>query len=223
MKILCVSDIHGDLDGVVEVRNYLIQKSIKTVFLLGDYTAGFKDLNRNTVDVEYTINILGGNAKVYALPGNCDHPQVLGIFEENKVNFHEKVVELDGMKFIGMGGSPPTPFGTPSELSEDEIYKRLTALFMEAGKGEIGLVTHFTPKDTACDAIPSGAHVGSTALRRVIEERQPLLSVVGHIHESGGKEDKIGRTTVMNVGPLSHGNAVVIDTEVMSLKHVSLG
>jgi Icc-related predicted phosphoesterase len=41
--------------------------------------------------------------------------------------------------------------------------------------------------------------VGSTAVRRVIEERQPLLSVHGHIHESGG-ERKLGATVSVNPG-----------------------
>ncbi len=40
-------------------------------------------------------------------------------------------------------------------------------------------------------------HVGSRAVRRVIEEYQPILGLHGHIHESGGV-DKIGRTIVLN-------------------------
>jgi len=40
--------------------------------------------------------------------------------------------------------------------------------------------------------------VGSVAVRRFIEERQPLLTLHGHIHESarltGDWQDRIGRT-----------------------------
>jgi len=47
--------------------------------------------------------------------------------------------------------------------------------------------------------------VGSTAVRRLIEERQPLLSIHGHIHESAG-ERKIGETLSLNPGSeANHG------------------
>jgi Icc-related predicted phosphoesterase len=47
--------------------------------------------------------------------------------------------------------------------------------------------------------------VGSRAVRRLIEEFQPLLSVHGHIHESGG-ERRIGETLCINPGSeANHG------------------
>jgi uncharacterized protein len=47
--------------------------------------------------------------------------------------------------------------------------------------------------------------VGSTAVRRLIENYQPLLAVHGHIHESGG-ERKIGQTLCINPGSeANHG------------------
>ena len=41
--------------------------------------------------------------------------------------------------------------------------------------------------------------VGSTAVREAIEQRQPLLSLHGHIHEGRGAV-KIGRTLAINPG-----------------------
>ena len=45
-------------------------------------------------------------------------------------------------------------------------------------------------------------NVGSIAIRRFIEERQPLLTMHGHIHESarlsGSWKDQIGRTTMLS-------------------------
>ncbi len=47
--------------------------------------------------------------------------------------------------------------------------------------------------------------VGSTAVRRIIEEHQPALTIHGHIHESGG-ERKIGKTVCINPGSeANHG------------------
>ena len=48
------------------------------------------------------------------------------------------------------------------------------------------------------DHVPLDVHVGSIAIKRFIEDRQPLLTLHGHIHESarltGSWRQKIGRT-----------------------------
>jgi Icc-related predicted phosphoesterase len=48
------------------------------------------------------------------------------------------------------------------------------------------------------DNAPLDVHVGSIAIRRFIEERQPLITLHGHVHESarltGSWQEKIGRT-----------------------------
>jgi Icc-related predicted phosphoesterase len=48
------------------------------------------------------------------------------------------------------------------------------------------------------DHVPLDVHIGSIAMRRFIEARQPLLTLHGHVHESarltGSWRDRIGRT-----------------------------
>jgi Icc-related predicted phosphoesterase len=48
------------------------------------------------------------------------------------------------------------------------------------------------------DHVPLDVHVGSIAIRRFVEERQPLVTLHGHVHESarltGRWRDRIGRT-----------------------------
>src|SRR5262249_38572621 len=46
------------------------------------------------------------------------------------------------------------------------------------------LVTHSPPRDTACDLVQSGAHVGSRAIRAFVERHQPPALLSGHIHEA---------------------------------------
>jgi Icc-related predicted phosphoesterase len=52
------------------------------------------------------------------------------------------------------------------------------------------------------DHVPLDVHVGSIAVRRFIELRQPLLTLHGHIHESaritGSWKDQIGRTQLFS-------------------------
>ncbi|MCB2229477.1 metallophosphoesterase [bacterium] len=52
------------------------------------------------------------------------------------------------------------------------------------------------------DHVPLDVNVGSIAIRRFIEKRQPLLTLHGHIHESarltGDWQDRIGRTVCLS-------------------------
>jgi Icc-related predicted phosphoesterase len=65
-------------------------------------------------------------------------------------------------------------------------------------------VLHSPPRNTHCDQIGAGRHVGSRAIRRFIERRQPPLVLCGHIHESprvsSSYRDTLGRTVVVNPG-----------------------
>ena len=67
----------------------------------------------------------------------------------------------------------------------------------------------------------SGVDLGLDSLREIIEERQPLLCVCGHVHESFG-EEKLGRTLCVNVGSLKEGNFAVIDLEEMKVERCNL-
>jgi Icc-related predicted phosphoesterase len=58
------------------------------------------------------------------------------------------------------------------------------------------------------DHVPLDVHVGSIAIQRFIEERQPLVTLHGHIHEAprltGAWRERIGRThcfTAAHDGP----------------------
>lgn len=56
--------------------------------------------------------------------------------------------------------------------------------------------------DVMIDHVPADVHVGSIAIQRFIEEKQPLLTLHGHIHESsritGSWKDKIGETILFS-------------------------
>jgi hypothetical protein len=217
MKVVCIADLHGVFDGLEGVKDYMKASGINTLLLLGDYSADFRNEARNKSDVEMVLDELAEGARVYAIPGNCDHPSVVGLFEGRKVSMHEKVVVLDGVSFIGLGGSNPSPFGTPMEYAEEDIYRKLDSLFSTAETEKKVLAVHFPPKDTECDIVPGVGHVGSGSLRRVIEERQPDACICSHIHECAGKTDYIGPTRVLNVGPFGSGNIALVDTSDASV------
>lgn len=67
------------------------------------------------------------------------------------------------------------------------------------------LVAHAPPYDTTLDRLPTvTVPIGSRAVRYLIEHRQPLLSLHGHVHESpdvtGHYVDRLGQTLCVNPG-----------------------
>lgn len=79
-------------------------------------------------------------------------------------------------------------------------------------------VCHTPPFDTALDQMPRNRHAGSRAVRKLIEQHGPLLTLHGHIHESpdmsGQFAVQIGNTWSVNPGrdPVRF-HAVTVDTD----------
>jgi len=160
----------------------------------------------------------GAGVEVYIMPGNDDRYVINEVLAESGlvVNPDGRVVKVrGGLKLVSLGASNPTPWRTPRELLEEEIYRRLSELMEEAGDPSSTLLNvHAPPYGTPLDLAPlldselrvvrrggevEMVHVGSTAVRKVIEEHQPLVGLHGHIHESKGIA-RIGRTLCFNPG-----------------------
>jgi len=222
MRALVVADIHGDLEALVKLRRSAEDKGYDRFFLLGDYSRDYKDEERNISDVKSILNMLS-DYEVSAIPGNCDHSSVISIFEEGNASLHNRVLNLQGTAIIGFGGSNTTPFNTPLEYDEKVILDSLNNLHSMVQKGsKVILMAHAPPKDTGCDVIAAGIHVGSSAVRGYIESKKPDLVLCSHIHENGGVEDAIGGTRIVNIGRISEGRAYVLDIgETISLESYS--
>jgi Icc-related predicted phosphoesterase len=162
---------------------------------------------------------------LYLIPGNDDEfviDSILNRSEFAPVNADGRVVDLPGdLQLLASGWSNHTPWNTPREESEDQLYARLDALARQVRDPRRSIfMIHVPPYDSGLDTAPlldetlrptisAGdvlrGPVGSTAVRRIIEDYQPVLAVHGHIHESGG-ERKIGNTVCINPGSeANHG------------------
>lgn len=176
------------------------------VILSGDLTnfGGIEDARKVLTEVRRAC------PAVLALPGNLDRREVIPFLDDEGIALHGKGRVTNGVGIFGCGGSNITPFDTPTELSEDEIYATLMAGY-EAVRDirPLLMICHTPPFDTNCDRIMSGKPVGSTAARRFIEEFKPDVCISGHIHESAGV-DEIGPTRILNAGPFKGGGYIVV-------------
>ncbi len=158
------------------------------------------------------------NIRFYISPGNDDPYCIDPILSGSKtvINPEERLVAIhEKIDMITLGITNPTPWNTERELPEDQLQQKLDALAAQVPDFSKCIVSfHAPPYGTKLDVAPrldenlrmsSGLkqspfmHVGSTAVRKVIERCQPLVAVHGHIHESAGKE-KIGKTECFNPG-----------------------
>ena len=154
---------------------------------------------------------------IYINLGNDDPEYLFDVLKqtENFVVTEGEVIDIKGHEMISFGYVNPTPWNTPRELPEEELYKRLETEVSKLKNVERAIFNfHAPPINTNLDNAPlldsnlkpviKGGmivytHVGSISVRKIIEKYQPLVGLHGHIHESKGF-DKIGRTMVFNPG-----------------------
>jgi len=163
MKILAISDIHGKCH---QIFDYLNKNQVDLIILTGDITHfGPLELAEDILN-----QICCFDAPVLAIPGNCDPEGIHGRIENsNAINIHGRTVTINDMGICGFGGSNPTPFNTPLEFDEVEIYNEIKKIMEQIKDQKIRiLVTHAPPFGTKTDTLPSGDHVGSTSIRRII-------------------------------------------------------
>ncbi|HEY3829136.1 MAG TPA: hypothetical protein VGL57_08075 [Solirubrobacteraceae bacterium] len=159
--------------------------------------------------------------RCFVMPGNDDPPGIEDSIERaTRVEAcDERIVEFGGYPMISLGYSNRTPFDSPRELDEDELYRRVEQLAEQLEQPARAIFNlHVPPYDSTLDTaaeldenlsvVTIGAEaklipVGSTAVRELIERYQPLLSLHGHVHESPGAT-RIGRTLCINPGSAYH-------------------
>jgi uncharacterized protein len=183
----------------------------------------FDRVMRRTVQrwLEYAKTKLADSPVIiYTAPGNDDPlavDEVLLAHGDDRIRFTEgEIVEIaPGMEMLNTGYTNHTPWDTHREYSEEQIAEHLRAMTGRLEHPQTAIFNiHVPPYNSRLDTAPllgqdlkvktaagavMTAPVGSTSVRAAIEDVQPLLTLHGHIHESGGSV-KIGRTTAINVG-----------------------
>ena len=198
MKFLVITDLHQNTDMIPRFNELIGEKGAEFVLFLGDVT----DFGTGEQAADIISRI---DSKVYAIPGNCDPLDLPEKIRDVAVDMHGNAADIGGYRLVGLGGSNITIFHTAFELEEDALYDGLRR---NACEGMI-LMTH-APSFGILDEIPSGANVGSPAIKRIVDEFRPILALSGHIHEAIGCK-VIDGTTFVNPGPAKEGYCAVVD------------
>lgn len=210
MEILAVSCVHNDIENMFDLIDQVSKFDFDVVVFPGDFTdlkipKGFTRVDVARVIVSQ-LETLG--RPLVTVPGSWDK-EIIDYLDEKGISAHGRGLKVGGVGFYGYGGAR-TPFGTPFEPADGEIELGLMKSYEDVKDEAIKIqVTHMPPLNTSVDMIASGAHVGSDAVRKFIEKRQPAVAISAHIHESKGLGE-IGGTKLVNPGRFPEGNCAVV-------------
>jgi len=187
MKILAFVDIHADMNIAKEI----VKKSKDVDILVG---AG--DFSIFETDLTKILKELNKAKKpVLVIPGNHETNRVLinacSLFENIRY-LHKQKFEFQDVIFLGFGG------GGFSLV--DPEFEKFSKKFRLKTKDTVVLITHAPPFGTKVDKL-SREHHGNKSISNFIKKVDINLAICGHLHENAGKEDKIGKTKIINPGP----------------------
>jgi len=204
MKILAFSDLHSKPRSPDYVDFYAILKYIKklkekakkskpdVIVCSGDVSLFEHDLE----EIMHKISKLG--KKILIIPGNHETPSLMRkicSFYDNITYINKKAVKIGDFVFVGFTGE--------GFLRQDpEMAKFIKKIKPKIKGKKVVLVTHAPPYRTKLDKIGRSSCGNKTISDFIRKNKNIVLATCGHLHENAGKEDKLGKTKIVNPGPL---------------------
>lgn len=192
MKFLAFTDLHNDKEQRLKLVKRAGELDVEFIVCCGDIST----FGRGLREVLSAFKVCG--KKMFLIPGN--HEEAQGEFNSIVaefpfcVNLHQMACKVGKYVLLGYGGG--------GFAQQDAAFRSIARDWYGKYKDSTTIfVTHGPPFLTALDDITGkGRHVGSKDYRKFIERMQPRLAISGHLHETVGLSDKIGKTTLLNPG-----------------------
>jgi Icc-related predicted phosphoesterase len=205
MKIAFLVDVHDRFEAVPDAMREI--GAVDLLIIGGDITTGGTPAQAARAIARWRSLA----PRLLALAGNMDSPAIDARLADLGVALDGRGLDFGHIGVFGVSAAPMSPLHTPYELSDEELERRIQAGFATVKDCRVKVFCpHAPPRDTACDRLRSGEHVGSAVIRTFVERHQPDLVLCGHIHESRSA-DEIGRSRVVNPGPAAAGHYAVVE------------
>ena len=201
MRILVVSDMHGDLDSVH--RAYERHRP-KLILSCGDW--GDPDQV-----AESAVSAILDKCPLYTTFGNHDPVEVLARLRNQDGSAvllgQGDVQHFGGVRLAAIGGIWAKSHAKPHYVTDADVAVA-AARIAQAGQVDI-LLTHACPVGLA-DLTPAGRHGGQRCFLDAFKTIAPRLHLCGHLHVAQERVLKDGRK-VINVGATPEGSIVIVD------------
>ena len=191
MKILALSDVHGDTAFMRKMAERGVKEKVDLVILAGDL------LNFDEPKEGLLRPFVEKGLEVAVIPGNHEGMAEIGFMVDKYgvKNLHGYTMIKGDVGIFGCG------YGDIGlhQLSDEDFFETLKKAHdsLKGIKKKV-MVTHVQPNESILSL--HNPNWGSSVVRKAIEEFQPEVHICGHIHETHGIEDKIGKTRSINVG-----------------------
>jgi len=178
---------------------------------------------------------------LFFMLGNDDPPELAELLDQAPWGVHAegKVVPLDDdHEMISWGYANTTPWHTYREQDEQELAKAYEAMAAKLDRPERAVFNlHPPPHATQLDDAPAlddnltvqavlgrvqYKAVGSTAVKDIETQYQPLLGLHGHIHESSGIR-RLGKRKSMVINPGSDYSTGALNGALITLDRDKAG
>lgn len=194
MKLLAFTDIHGSVPALKRIEQKVKTQNPDLLVCAGDISI----FEHGIVGIMRRLNKL--NKKIVIINGNHEDASTFIKYSKlfKNISFiHKKHFTAGNVLFLGYGGGGFSAVDREFEKISRTKFKKI----IKSNKGKkIILVTHAPPYRTMLDKLAHG-HSGNKSIRHFIEKNKVDLLICGHLHENFGREDKIGKTKVINPGP----------------------
>jgi Icc-related predicted phosphoesterase len=196
MNVLLLADLHGEFGKM----DSFLDLNPDAFFIAGDIT------NMGPADCVCPL-FSRIDVPSFAVPGNCDPVEIIGELEHSEcVCLHGSHINLGRINIVGLGGSNPTPFNTPFEMSEEDIEGILSSVIPKMERTVHNVLLSHAPPYGILD-MAGGVHVGSRSIRNHLESFD--LVCCAHIHEERGIVEESG-VKVVNPGMAATGQCAMI-------------
>ena len=223
MKIAAIGCIHNEIERLPILFEKVASYEPDILISVGDiadasFPKGFEPIDIGKIFLEEAKEYF---KKILIVPGTWDK-DLISFFQKQNVLIHGRGESIGDVGIYGFGGAQ-TPFNTPYEPSDKEIEEGLRKAFNEIKDKKIKIqATHAPPFNSTLDLV-GNKHVGSLAVRKIIEEFSPQVAICAHIHESVGR-DFIKNSLAINVGKFTEGyfGLIEIKNDSINAEIVSL-
>ncbi len=196
MKLLAFVDIHGSPSALKRLEKIAKQEKPDALVCGGDITIFEQHIEQILAKLDSIAESLG--KKIFIVSGNHESDEMMQVVckhLKNTVFIHKKIAKIEGFEdyvVTGFGGGGFSLVDNDFEMWAKSVLPELK------GK-KIIFISHAPPYGTTLDLIYE-EHAGSKSLARFIKQANPALVVCGHLHENARKQDKIGKTLIINPG-----------------------
>jgi uncharacterized protein len=221
MKLIALPDLHDSGTKCLQLIAPQLAEA-DYILLVGDLTNSGREVSVQRVidEVKYF------NPCILAVHGNWDLREAGDHLIQLGIGLHRRHQIIDGVAFVGVGGAL-THYGIVGTRYSEYTESEFETFLEDAHRGIPAdiptiLVSHEPPYNTLNDLTSSKKHVGSKAVREYIERTRPMLCLCGHIHEGVGI-DTIGKTQILNPGPLWEGGYGIIEVDANGVYRLEIG